>query len=113
MISWLYQFGEVRHLHNALNDPQYLPRVFLEFLFVASLARCVVILLLRVVYYCHTRFWNHAGNHAGKRAVTAKLMAQAGCSPRVRTLGGLEDGGGAMELRIDGGGALAAQQMLR
>jgi hypothetical protein len=54
-----------------------------------------------------------ASNHVGKRAVTAELRAWAGCSPRVRTLENLEDGGVAMELRIDGGGAPDAQQMLR
>jgi hypothetical protein len=51
-------------------------------------------------------------NHTGKRAVTAELRAQAGCSPRVRTPGDLEDDRGAMELRIDGGGAPAMQELL-
>jgi hypothetical protein len=51
-------------------------------------------------------------NHVGKRAVTTELRARAGCSPRVRTPGDLEDGRGAMELRIDDDGAPAMQELL-
>jgi hypothetical protein len=40
----------------------------------------------------------------GKRIVMDELMAQEGCSPRVRIPERLEDGGGAVEPRVDGDG---------
>jgi hypothetical protein len=43
-------------------------------------------------------------NCAGKGTVTDELRAQEGCSPRMRTLERLGDGGGAGEARVDGGG---------
>jgi hypothetical protein len=49
----------------------------------------------------------------GKKAVSAELRARAGCSPRVRTLEGVEDGEGAVEPRVDDDGAPAAQEPLR
>jgi hypothetical protein len=51
-------------------------------------------------------------NCAGAGAIHGKIKAWEGCSPQVRTLGCLENGVGAMELRVDGGGAPAAQEML-
>jgi hypothetical protein len=39
-----------------------------------------------------------------KKAVTVELRAREGCSHRVRTLGHLGNGGGAVEPRVDGGG---------
>jgi hypothetical protein len=53
-----------------------------------------------------------ASNCAGSGAVLGKLRAWEGCSPRVRTPGCLENGGGAMEPRVDGGGAPTAQELL-
>jgi hypothetical protein len=52
-------------------------------------------------------------NCAGSSVILGKIKAWEGCSPRVRTLGRLDNGGGAMEPRVDGGGAPAAQETLR
>jgi hypothetical protein len=52
-------------------------------------------------------------NCAGSGAIFGEIKAREGCSPRVRTPGRLENGGGAMETRVDGGGAPAAQETLR
>jgi hypothetical protein len=52
-------------------------------------------------------------NCAGSRAILGELRAWEGCSPRVRTSGRLENDGGAVEPRVDGGGAPTAQEMLR
>jgi hypothetical protein len=41
-----------------------------------------------------------------------ELRAQVGCSPRVRTPKRVEDGEGAVEPRVDGGGAPATQELL-
>jgi hypothetical protein len=46
----------------------------------------------------------------GVGAILGEIKAWEGCSPRVRTPGRLENGGGAMELRADGGEAPARQQ---
>jgi hypothetical protein len=51
-------------------------------------------------------------NCTGAGAILGEIKAWEGCSPRVRTLGCLVNGGGAMELRVDGGGAPAAQETL-
>jgi hypothetical protein len=50
-----------------------------------------------------------ASNCTGYGAILGEIKAWEGCSPRVRTLGRLENGGGAMEPRVDGSGTLAAQ----
>jgi hypothetical protein len=52
-------------------------------------------------------------NCVGAGVILGEIKACEGCSPRVRTPGCLENGGGAMEPRVDGGGAPAAQEMLR
>jgi hypothetical protein len=52
-------------------------------------------------------------NCVGARAILRKIKAWEGCSPQVRTPGRSENGGGAMELRVDGGRAPAAQETLR
>jgi hypothetical protein len=49
-------------------------------------------------------------NCAGSGAILGKIKAWEGCSPRVRTLGRLENGEGAMEPRVDGGGAPAKKR---
>jgi hypothetical protein len=49
----------------------------------------------------------------GTGAILGEIKAWEGYSPRVRTLGRLEKGGGAMEPWLDGGGAPAVQEMLR
>jgi hypothetical protein len=54
-----------------------------------------------------------ASNCAGSGVVLGELRAWEGCSPRVQTLGRLENGGGAVEPRVDGGGAPTAQELLR
>jgi hypothetical protein len=54
-----------------------------------------------------------ASNCTGSGAVLGELRASKGCSRRVRTPGRLENGGGAVEPRVDGGGALTAQEPLR
>jgi hypothetical protein len=54
-----------------------------------------------------------ASNCAGSGAVLGELRAWEGCSPRVRTPGHLENGGGAVEPRVDGGGAPIVQELLR
>jgi hypothetical protein len=46
-------------------------------------------------------------------AILAEIKAWEGCSPRVQTLGRVEDGEGAVGPRVDGGGAPAAQKLLR
>jgi hypothetical protein len=51
-------------------------------------------------------------NCAGSGAILGEIKAWEGCSPRVRTLGFLENSGGAMVSRVDGGGAPAAQETL-
>ena len=48
-----------------------------------------------------------------QKAVTTKLRARARCSPRLRTPERVEDGEGAVEPQVDGGGAPAAQELLR
>jgi hypothetical protein len=50
---------------------------------------------------------------AGSGAILGELRAWEGCSPRVRTLGRLENDGGAVEPRVDGGGAPTVQEPLR
>jgi hypothetical protein len=52
-------------------------------------------------------------NCVGSGAILGKIKAWEGCSPRVRTLGRLDNGGGAMEPQVIGGGAPAAQETLR
>jgi hypothetical protein len=54
-----------------------------------------------------------ASNCAGSGAVLGELRAWESCSPRVRTLVRLENGGGAMEPQVDGGEAPTAQELLR
>jgi hypothetical protein len=54
-----------------------------------------------------------ASNCASSGAVLGELRAWEGCSPQVRTPGRLENGGGAVEPRVDGGGAPTAQELLR
>jgi hypothetical protein len=54
-----------------------------------------------------------ARNCAGSGAVLGELRAWEGCSPRVRTLGCLENGEGAVEPWVDGGGAPTTQELLR
>jgi hypothetical protein len=54
-----------------------------------------------------------ASNCAGSGAVLGELRAWEGCSPRVRTPGHLENGGGAVEPRVDDGGAPTAQELLQ
>jgi hypothetical protein len=51
-------------------------------------------------------------NCAGAGVILGEIKAWEGCSPRVRTPGRLENGGGVVELRVDGGGAPAAQETL-
>jgi hypothetical protein len=53
-----------------------------------------------------------ASDCAGSGAVLGKLKAWEGCSPGLRTLRRLENGGGAVEPRVDGGGAPTAQELL-
>jgi hypothetical protein len=53
-----------------------------------------------------------ASNCAGSGVVLGELRAWEGCSPRVRTPRRLENGGGAVEPRVDGGGAPTAQELL-
>jgi hypothetical protein len=48
----------------------------------------------------------------GAGAILGEIKAWEGCSPRVRTLGHMEDGESAMEPRVDDGGAPAAQKLL-
>jgi hypothetical protein len=43
-------------------------------------------------------------------AILSEIRAWEGCSPRVRTPGRLETGGGAMDPQVDGGGAPVAQE---
>jgi hypothetical protein len=50
---------------------------------------------------------------AGPRAILGEIKAWEGCSPRVQTPRRLENSGGAMEPRVDGGGPPAAQETLR
>jgi hypothetical protein len=52
-------------------------------------------------------------NCAGASVILGEIWAWEGCSPRVRTPGCLENGRGAMEPRVDGDGAPAAQETLR
>jgi hypothetical protein len=52
-------------------------------------------------------------NCAGAGVILGEIKAWEGCSPRVRTPGRLENRGGAMEPRVDGGGAPAAQETLQ
>jgi hypothetical protein len=52
-------------------------------------------------------------NCAGSGAILGEIKAWEGCSPRVRTSGHLENGGGAVEPWVDGGGAPTAQELLR
>jgi hypothetical protein len=52
-------------------------------------------------------------NCAGSGAILGEIKAWEGCSPRVQTPGRLENDEGAMEPRVDGGGAPAAQETLR
>jgi hypothetical protein len=54
-----------------------------------------------------------ASNCTGAGVILGEITAWEGCSPRVRTSGRSENGGGAMEPRVDGGGASAAQETLR
>jgi hypothetical protein len=49
----------------------------------------------------------------GAGAILGEIKAWEGCSPRVRTPARVEDGEGAVEPRVDGGGAPAAQKLLR
>jgi hypothetical protein len=48
-------------------------------------------------------------NCAGSRAILGEIKVWEGCSPRVRIPGRLENGGGAVEPWVDGGGTPAAQ----
>jgi hypothetical protein len=52
-------------------------------------------------------------NCVGAEVIIGEIKAWEGCSPRVRTPGRLENGRGAMEPRVDGSGASAAQETLR
>jgi hypothetical protein len=52
-------------------------------------------------------------NCAGLGAVLGELRAWEGYSPRVQTPRRLENGGGAVEPWVDGGGAPTAQELLR
>jgi hypothetical protein len=54
-----------------------------------------------------------ASNCAGSDAVLGEIKAWEGCSPRVRTPGCFENGGGAVEPRVDGGRAPIAQELFR
>jgi hypothetical protein len=45
--------------------------------------------------------------------ILGEITAWEGCSPRVRTLGRLENGGGAVEPRVNGGGAPTVQELLK
>jgi hypothetical protein len=54
-----------------------------------------------------------ASNCAGAGMILGEITAWEGCSPRVRTPGRLENGGGAVEPCVDGGGAPIAQELLR
>jgi hypothetical protein len=54
-----------------------------------------------------------ARNCAGSGAILGELRVWEGSSPRVRTLGCLENSGGAVEPRVDDGGAPIAQELLR
>jgi hypothetical protein len=45
--------------------------------------------------------------------ILGEITALEGCSPRVRNPGCLENGGGAVEPWVDGGGAPTAQELLR
>jgi hypothetical protein len=51
-------------------------------------------------------------NCAGASMILGEIIAWEGCSPRVQTPRHLENGGGAMEPRVDGGGASAVQETL-
>jgi hypothetical protein len=51
-------------------------------------------------------------NCEGSGVILGELRAWEGCSPRVRTPGRLESGGGAVEPRVDGGGAPTVQELL-
>jgi hypothetical protein len=53
-----------------------------------------------------------ASNCTGSGAVLGELRAWEGCSPRVRTLGHLENGGGAVKPWVDGDGAPTTQELL-
>jgi hypothetical protein len=53
-----------------------------------------------------------ASNRAGSSVVLGEIKAWEGCSPRVQTPGRLENGGGAVEPRVDGDGAPTAQELL-
>jgi hypothetical protein len=53
-----------------------------------------------------------ASNCAGAGMILGEITAWEGCSPRVRTLGRLENGRGAVEPRVDDGGAPTAQELL-
>jgi hypothetical protein len=52
-------------------------------------------------------------NCTGAGAILGEIKAWEGCSPRVRTPGRVEDGEGAVEPWVDGGGAPAAQKLQR
>jgi hypothetical protein len=52
-------------------------------------------------------------NCAGSGAILGKIRAWEGGSRRVRTPGRLENGGGAMEPRVDSGEAPATHETLR
>jgi hypothetical protein len=54
-----------------------------------------------------------ASNCAGAGAILGEIKAWEGCSPRVQTPGRVEDGESVVERRVDGGGAPAAQKLLR
>jgi hypothetical protein len=54
-----------------------------------------------------------ASNCAGAEMILGEITAWEGCSPRVRTPGRLENGGGVVEPQVDGGGAPTAQELLR
>jgi hypothetical protein len=51
-------------------------------------------------------------NWTGASAILGKIRACEGCSPRVRTPGHLENGGGTMELWVGSDGTLTAQETL-
>jgi hypothetical protein len=54
-----------------------------------------------------------ASNCAGTGMILGEITTWEGRSPRVRTPECLENGGGAVEPRVDGGGAPSAQELLR
>jgi hypothetical protein len=45
--------------------------------------------------------------------ILGEIKSWEGCSPLVRTPGRVEDGEGVVEPQVDGGGAPAAQKLLR